>query len=213
MTEFYERQIINGAGEPMRVVWEYNGELRHCIKDCGADVAQQVFDKVIIPKFEQAEYAIWEDRILRIFGYIWLNYNFELVCYICLGDPLETFCSWGRSFPSFVDYRLSKWAGKDIVYWQNYPPRKPFRFTCRSYRSGNNIYYLQADTEKALSRDFNRYPVTEDEKRIWKSIMKCGSMQRATDEQKAEFLAGYFTRIGKTIEYERQKLFNTRITL
>ena len=192
--QFFERDIISGNGKPMKVVWEYDGDIGIFRQENPA----AFFNDIIIPKFEDERDPIWRDVIAGRYGYVQLVYNYELICFITNGNPLES-NNWAgcTSFPDFVFNHLERWAGKRIEYWVNYPPQKYFRFNCFSYQSGNNNYYLAADTEKALTRDFKAYPATEDEKRVWRSIMHNSKIAKATDADRARFLAGYLLRKDK----------------
>jgi len=191
---FYEKDITDGNGEPLKVVWEYDGSLERYRKDNPAEF----FENNIIPLMQELTTYYWGSYIDGLFGCIVLYYNYERICFITNGNPLSC-SSWSgsTSFPSFVYFHLSKWVGKRIECYQNMPPTNPFCFTCYSFQSGNNTYYLQADTEKALTRNFNKFPVTEDESAIWNYIVRSGKMDRAKDDKRAQFVAGYLSRKGQ----------------
>lgn len=210
MRQFYEKQIINGAGEPMRVIWDYDPISERYWQEN----PEAFFNEIIVPKFEEAKYPYWRDYIAGRYGYEWLTYNYELICFVTNGNPLDAGNAWGgNSFPSFLSYHLEVWAGKQILAWRR-PPKDPFYFNCYSFTSGNNDYYLQSDTEKALTRDFKKYPATEDEKRIWRAIMHNTRIAKATDAERAQFLAGYLLRKGRTLyDLEENKHFYKTITL
>lgn len=191
--ERYFDAVIEHEGRPLRVVWEYEEML-------GLENPARAFRKKILPAASQAsEGRAWCEKMFGYYGYIFLTYNFERILFITPGDPC-ILNSWDRrSFPDFIRYRLSAWKGKEIEYFDNLPPRHPFRFTCVGYSNNCHIYYLPATTEAALLRDFDYYPPTDDERALWKFLVGRGRIETASEERKAFFLIRY------------AKLINSRI--
>ena len=193
---YYEKDIITAWNDAVKIVWEYDGSNELYRQENPA----AFFDDVIVPKIEKMQYPIWGDNIAGKYGYVFLTYNYERICFITNGDPLES-GDWqgSTSFPCFVAYHLRPWAGKPIEIFKNDPPRSPFRFTCFSYQSGNNLYYLPVDTEKALTRDFKKYPITEQEKDVWQAVIGFGRIDKSCPRVRARFVAKYLALKGKHI--------------
>ena len=183
--KFYTEDITDKQGQPLTIVWEYD-ETRRQIAD-----PDSVFSQRILPAMREKRCWYYGEKLLGFLGHIELIYNFRRLCFLTFGDPLESASAWaGHSFPDFVRYHLSAWAGKKIEAYRDYP-RRPFRFACFAYNSGPYRYYLPADTEAALTRDFKRFPATKEETAVWQYIRKTRSIARADLTKKTEFLAAY----------------------
>lgn len=175
---------IEHEGRPLRVVWEYD-ENWHI-----ADPARS-FREVILPAATKIKgNGYFSEKLLGCFGFEFITYNFQRILFITKGNPLWD-CWGSTSFPYFINTRLSEWLGYDVEYYREYPPTRPFRFACKGFVSGNNIYYFRATTEAALTRDFKQYPVTREEKAVWDYVRGVGTMERAGNASKTAFLTRY----------------------
>ena len=182
MIQFFEKDITDGNGSPLKVIFEYNS--RYNLSN-----PKKAFNEKIIPEMEKKKDWYFGEKLLNCLYHINLVYNFQEICYLAIDDP--TCDLYGnKSFPGFINYHLSEWAGKRINYYK-YPPTKPFRFVCRAYDSGPYIYYLEATAEAALLRDFNKYPPLETELVLWQKLRKTKSPIKATITDKVKFLIEY----------------------
>lgn len=181
--QFFEEHITDFLGDRLRVVWGFN-EYRW-LDEHPAATPGKIFEQIVLPKVRETRgkrYFYWEERV---YGYypIEITYNFERILFLTFERA--------ASFHNFLLGTFWQWSGlEDIVYWET-PPTRPFRFVCRAYSSTRRDYYLPATTESILTRDFKKFPPTEEEQAVWKYICKTGSIHRSRLSKKIDFLARY----------------------
>lgn len=180
----YFDDIIQHEGWPLRVVWEYD-------EKWGVKDPPTSFREKILPAASEIRgNGYIGQRLFGVFGFVFINYNFERVLFITYGNPLWD-CWGATSFPYFIQSRLSGWLGKDVEYYQDMPPRRPFRFVCLGFSNYCHKYYFPATMEAALMRNFKQYPATEEEKAVWKYLRGIGNIETADESSKTAFLIRY----------------------
>jgi len=182
--QFFEEYITDFLGDRLRVVWGFN-EYRW-LEGHPAAIPGKIFEQKILPKIREIlgnRDFYWGEKIYG-YDHIEITYNFERILFLVFNP--------GNIFREFLDGAFREWLGlEDIVFW-GIPPTRPFRFVCRAYSSRCRDYYLPATTESILTRDFKKFPPTEEEQAVWKYICKTGSIHRSGLSKKIDFLARYF---------------------
>lgn len=194
MIRFFDREIIEKNGSPLVVVWEYDNSLNYSERLAKElETPERFFSEYVIPKVLERRGQFCEE--IGCLQSVEVTFNFRQVLYLAFTDPLRDY--WGSvSFPYFFNNKLCEWAHTSIQLYKDEPPRKPFRFHCRIFSNYNHIYYMEVPAETALSRDFEKYPPTELELKIWKSLRGTKSPAKATLEDKILFLIEYGKRVG-----------------
>ena len=192
---FFTKDITFGDGKPLKVILEVECWYRRRLPN-----PEEFFNSMLIPEIEKRNTFYWNEKVCGM-EYIIFNYNFERCVYLSFDYP-TAIDEYNKSFPSFVYWKLSAWAGKRLKY-DTYPFRDPFRFCCYAFNSGCREYWIEASAEASLTRDFKLFPPTEDELAVWRALRKTKSPVKASEEDKTLFL----------IEYAKRINSNTRIKI